>query len=284
MKTPLPRRLYLPKQDRAHWRPAADTAAHDLLYLAWGERHYGRSPVPCSRHQGWVYVACESGAPTLVTENARLQIEPGTTLIMGPDHAFGWQDQGSRTCRLLVWMWREPATPLLPAERPAHFQRINISRPALARLLWLHAACREEVRLADAVAPATLSGLHRVTETTILREGLTSPNHDQVGLRANLAVRWMESHLDSREPATRIADYLGLSASTLHRIFKQKFGHSPDVHFLALKMNAAKQAIATGESVKTVAYSLGYRHPGDLTRAFRRHFGFAPSNLRAGSQ
>ena len=277
MSAPLPRRLHLPKEDRAHWRPAADTSIHDLLYLAWGERRYGEAPVPCSRHQGWVYVACESGSPTLVTENARLRFEAGTALILGPDHAFGWQDQGRRTCRLLVWMWREPATGFLPKDRPAHFQRVAVSRPALVRLRWLHTACLEEVRLSDAVMPATLAGLHRVTETTVVREGLTSPDHDQAALRANLAVRWMESHLDSRQPAARIADYLGLSPSTLHRIFKREFGRSPDAHFLALKMVAAKHALAAGGPVKQVAFSLGYRHAGDLTRAFKRHFGTAPT-------
>jgi AraC-like DNA-binding protein len=86
----------------------------------------------------------------------------------------------------------------------------------------------------------------------------------------------MESHLACRQPAVRIADYLGISPSTLHRLFKQQVGHSPDEHFQELKMSVGKKRLTDGSPVKKVAYELGYRHPGDFTRAYTRYFGHPP--------
>jgi AraC-like DNA-binding protein len=38
-----------------------------------------------------------------------------------------------------------------------------------------------------------------------------------------------------------------------------------------------------GVTIKEVAYRLGYRHPHDFSRAFRKHSGSLPSHLGAGS-
>ncbi len=273
--------MYLPNSDRAYWHPGGDTSTHELLYLGWGERQFGETPCPVTCHSGWIYAVIEHGAPTLVTETARHRLRKGTALIIGPDHAIGWDDTGSRVCRLLFWIWRSPATALLSADRPADFRKFLLPAPTLTRLRSIHALCREEVRLADRVMPEALGGLHRLLEATLIRPEMIAAGHDQRAERVSLAIRWMESHLESRQPATRIADYLGLSASALHRLFKQQHGHSPDAHFHVLKMTAAKKRLVEGNTVKAVAYGLGYRHPGDFTRAYTRHFGHGPGKAKS---
>jgi AraC-like DNA-binding protein len=45
-------------------------------------------------------------------------------------------------------------------------------------------------------------------------------------------------------------------------------------------MNVGKKRLAEGNPVKKVAYDLGYRHPGDFTRAYTRYFGHAPGSER----
>jgi AraC-like DNA-binding protein len=68
-----------------------------------------------------------------------------------------------------------------------------------------------------------------------------------------------------------------VSSATLHRIFKHQLGHSPDAHFHGMKMSIARTRLANGQSVKAVAYELGYRHAGDFSRAYMRHFGHSPT-------
>jgi AraC family transcriptional regulator of arabinose operon len=273
--------MYLPSGDRPFWHAARPSPTHELLYLGWGERQFGLTPCPITRHEGWMYLLVEQGAPTLVTQTARHRIRKGTAVIVGPDHASGWDDIGARSCRVLVWIWRKPATPLLSTEPTTALRMIGVPAPVMVRLESLHALCREEVRLADEVMPLALDGLQRLVEATLMRPNLTRTNGEQCAQRVSLAVRWMESHLQCRQPAVRIADYLGISPSTLHRLFKQEVGRSPDVHFHTIKMVAAKKQLSEGSPVKAVAYGLGYRHPGDFTRAYTRHFGHAPGMERA---
>ena len=277
MKVAPPRLMYLPDSDRSFWQSRAeDEPEHQLLYLGWGERQFGETPCPITRHHGWMYAVVEQGCPTLVTESGRHRIDAGTAIIVGPDHASGWNDEGSRVCRLLTWIWKEPATTLVPAQRRDEFRKIRLPRLIFERIQTLHALCRDEVQQADSVMSVALGGLHRVLEAMLARPDLVrSESHRQIE-RVNLAVRWMESHLECRKPAVRIADYLGISASTLHRLFKQQIGSSPDAHFHGLKMSAAKRRLHDGMAVKEVAYGLGYRHPGDFTRAYTRYFGHTP--------
>ena len=280
VRAPLSRRMYLPNSDRPFWQPPCDSNRHELLYLGWGERQFGETPCPITCHEGWMYAVVQQGSPTLVTETTRHRLRPGMALLLGPDQPFGWDDEGSRVCRVLFWIWRSPSTSLVPADSPALMRMFKPPEPVLARLDALHALCREEVRLADEVMAPALAGLHRLVEATLMRATTVSTNDEQSAQRVNLATRWMESHLACRQPAVRIADYLGISPSTLHRLFKHQVGHSPDTHFQQLKMNVGKKRLAEGSPVKKVAYDLGYRHPGDFTRAYTRYFGHAPGSER----
>jgi AraC-like DNA-binding protein len=270
----------LPTHDRPYWQPGEGSSEHELLYPGWGERQFGEMPCPVVRHQGWIYFVVEDGSPTFVTEAARRRITKGTALIVGPDHASGWDDTESRACRLLTWIWRSPATPLLSAAPADTLRIVPLPTAIIARVQLLHALCREEVRMADHVMAAALGGLHRLVEATLIRPDEVRTDHEQSAERVSLAIRWMESHLESRQPAVRIADYLGVSASTLHRLFKQETGHSPDAHFHELKMTEARKRLGEGRSVKRVGYELGYRHPGDFSRAYTRHFGHPPALQR----
>jgi AraC-like DNA-binding protein len=280
MREPVPRRMYLPNSDRPFWHSTGNSTDHDLLYLGWGERQFGETPCPITCHEGWMYLVVLDGSPLLVTETARRLIKKASVVIVGPDHPFGWDDVGARVCRVLVWIWRSPVIPLMPSNNPSALKIAALTDSVLLRLENLHMLCREEVRAADQVMPVALSGLQRLVETTFLRASEAHSDEEQSSQRVNLATRWMESHLACRQPAVRIADYLGISPSTLHRLFKLEVGHSPDVHFQRLKMTVGKKRLEEGSPVKRVAYELGYRHPGDFTRAYTRFFGHAPGSER----
>ncbi|MCX7819196.1 MAG: AraC family transcriptional regulator [Kiritimatiellae bacterium] len=74
-----------------------------------------------------------------------------------------------------------------------------------------------------------------------------------------------------------------VSVGHLCRLFR-KFGRqSPMAYLRHLRMNLAAQRILTGHvPIKTVAVEFGYADPHNFTRAFRRAFGVAPTDLLRG--
>ena len=87
------RHLYLPARDRSFW--TAEGEPLPLLYLAWGARDFHRQPIPVSRHEGWVCVLIEEGAPTMVVRRQAVRMPAGTLALIGPDCPFGWKGAAS---------------------------------------------------------------------------------------------------------------------------------------------------------------------------------------------
>ena len=99
--------------------------------------------------------------------------------------------------------------------------------------------------------------------------------------RLRLAEEWMRRQIHARAPARALADYLGVSPMGLQRLFRDAVGLSPGEAFRQTKMReAAAMLKRPGVSVKETAFMLGYRHPGDFTRAFVKFHGKAPGDFR----
>ncbi|BCS32298.1 hypothetical protein TBR22_A15080 [Luteitalea sp. TBR-22] len=272
------RHLYLPARDRSFWK--ADQEASSLQYLAWGARDFHRQPIPASTHEGWVCVLIEEGAPTMVVRRSDVRMPTGTLALIGPDCPFGWRGAGQS--RFRMWMWRE----LAGAQEDLALRAGYVARP-LARherpaFLHLHDLCRKEVLRAAGPDLRYLEGCRILFETTVRRELLDRRGERDGGSDAiALARRWIEAHLDSREPIARLCDYLNLSQSTLYRVFSSAEGTSPLAFFHARRMARARTLLAGRTlSVKEVAHVLGYEHANDLSRAYKRHFGESPSRAR----
>jgi transcriptional regulator GlxA family with amidase domain len=101
----------------------------------------------------------------------------------------------------------------------------------------------------------------------------------------DLAVRslhWLETHLATRQPLARLADFLGVSTATVHRRFREEFGASVREKIAELRCQEAERLLASGDvMIKEVAYHLGYRHPHDFSRAYRQHAGLRPTKQRS---
>ena len=78
-----------------------------------------------------------------------------------------------------------------------------------------------------------------------------------------------------------IASTAGLSVSSLKRDFQRAFDVSPIAFLREQRLQLGRTLIERdGFSVSSAAYACGYDHPGNFAQAFRRRFGFAPSQLR----
>ena len=271
------RHLYLPARDRSFWK-AGDTAAAPLLYLAWGTRDFHRQPIPVSRHEGWVCVLIEEGSPTMVVRRQAVRMRAGTIAVIGPDCPFGWRGAASGASRFRLWMWRESAAAgNRPGLQASYVTRV-LGRHDRQPFVVLHDLCRREVLRLEGPDASYLEGCRILFDATVTREVLEPrPGTEPTDLAA-LARTWLAAHLDSREPIARLCDYLNVSQSTLYRVFTTAEGMSPLAFFHRSRMARARDLLATGTlSVKEVAYALGYEHANELSRAYRRRFGDAPT-------
>ena len=76
------------------------------------------------------------------------------------------------------------------------------------------------------------------------------------------------------------AEHFGKSPKTLSREIKRSLGTTFREWQLSHKMVEARERLRAGESVKSVAFRLGYSNPNILVATFRRLFGTTPGRLR----
>lgn len=73
---------------------------------------------------------------------------------------------------------------------------------------------------------------------------------------------------------------VGTNDAYLKSHFKQVFGTTVYGYLQNIKMTHAREMLSDGKSVSEVAYLSGYKHTAHFTRAFKKHFGFAPGIMK----
>lgn len=77
-----------------------------------------------------------------------------------------------------------------------------------------------------------------------------------------------------------LAKLCNVSVRQLTRGFRVSRGRSIGDYVEQRRMEAAKRLLVTGESVKTIAFTMGFSSPSSFTYAFRRAVGISPSQFR----
>jgi AraC-like DNA-binding protein len=245
----------------------------ELGYLSWGRRYYGDHPIRESAHEGWHYFAVLAGSPDLLIDGRRYATSPGFVSVAHPDCPLGHIDVPGRECRMLTWIWRTPPThsKLLPAPGGQLFLPVDRNRTGILRRL--HAESREAVGLANEDGLLRLRAL-RIQLDLALARGAAHRERADGRFRFDLACEYLRQHMGERDPVRRLAEYLQISESSLKRLFRAHTGKTPRAFALEARMEWARRQLESGSpSVKAVAYSLGYRHANDFSRAFRRFHG-----------
>lgn len=222
-------------------------------------------------------MAVLTGNPVLLMGSKKLPAVSGHLIVIGPDVPFGWNDIAGTKCSLLVWEWSRAPDFHLPVMRDFWWAHKS-SVAALQKIQEIHVRTRHEIQHTDARSPRVLEALHCLLDAEFERAGGESEDQkSRDAQRLNLGEAWMRRHLEIRAPARALAEYLGVSTMTLHRLFREATGMSTGRAFLELKLNEADKMLAKPSiSVKEVAHTLGYRHHGDFTRAYKKKFGRTP--------
>lgn len=77
-----------------------------------------------------------------------------------------------------------------------------------------------------------------------------------------------------------ICKELGMSRSTLYRLFMKNFNMPPNQFLIEYRINQAKSMLDGKTMVKTVAHSCGYDDPLYFSRQFKKKVGVAPQDFR----
>ncbi len=93
----------------------------------------------------------------------------------------------------------------------------------------------------------------------------------------------MNSNLSRRISVSELARETGFSASFIQHRFKEDYGVSPAKYMIGIKMKSAHKMLSDGASVKETAETLGFHDQFHFSKAFKRHFGVPPSEIRNSS-
>jgi len=237
-----------------------------LLYLGWGQRDFAREPLAVHFDRGADYHILLRGEIVVTVGATRHVVRAPSALVFNPNFAFGITQSSRQATEILVWIWR--GRPHIREMRPPpdEFLILKLGSRPLDSLIDLHVRCRAEVSRADTHLSRTLLALRDLVEVDILRA--SGPIASTSDVRWDLALSWMKNNFSISAPIPALCDYLGMSASTLHRFFRTHIGSSPGAYFRELKTQEARRLIyVKGWQVKAAAYHLGYSHPNDLSRA-----------------
>lgn len=99
------------------------------------------------------------------------------------------------------------------------------------------------------------------------------------------ACNYLREHLVRTPELPELSRALQTTDRVLNALFKDRLGMTVFEFSLELRMDAARSLLDGGtQQVQRIAALVGYQNAGDLTRAFRRHYGLTPSQYRQQSE
>ncbi|HWQ97425.1 MAG TPA: AraC family transcriptional regulator [Clostridia bacterium] len=97
-------------------------------------------------------------------------------------------------------------------------------------------------------------------------------------------VEYIECNIGESLPLAALSAQAGISEFHFNRMFKTVSGMTLKQYVLGRKLSRASEQIASSDqSVLDIALDLGFEYPEVFSRAFKKQFGVAPSEVRRGN-
>ncbi len=94
-------------------------------------------------------------------------------------------------------------------------------------------------------------------------------------------VHYIENNFQQALDIGMIAQFAGMSSSTLHEQFKQVTSMSPMKFVKSLRLHHAHSLLLSGALASEASYNVGYSSPSQFSREFKRFFGETPKEIQA---
>ncbi len=113
---------------------------------------------------------------------------------------------------------------------------------------------------------------------TVRNESVATDRLDEIIEQAKAI---MQEHVLQNIDLEKLADQLNISYSWFRKIFRDYTGHPPAKYFMLVKLRHAQYLLAnTQESIKEIAFSLGFKSTEHFYTTFKRVTGYTPNIYR----
>ena len=262
------------------WSDGPGVRSTELTPL-YVERYRGPHDTPhLTMHSFWELLVVLGGRGELLAGAERVALIPGRLLLTPPgllhrEHAPSGMEviwiglRGSRCAALSAG-----------AERGV-LQVDDAGLVAACEQLWLQASARQpwcgpEL---DGHVAALFARLLRIRAGSAT--GGTSTAANAAADVIDQAIAYLRQHLADCPPMSRVAVRLRISEGWFFRAFKRRTGLSPLAWLARQRLEQAALLLRQSSlPVGRIARQVGYADPLYFSRAFHRHFGRRPSDLR----
>ena len=100
-------------------------------------------------------------------------------------------------------------------------------------------------------------------------------------LRIEPAIQYLNTHYKEPVKLDFLAEQCALSANYFHKLFRNTLNLTPANYQNLLRMNAALQLLDNNrQTVKSIAYELGFTDEAHFCRSFKKHYEITPGEYR----
>lgn len=154
----------------------------------------------------------------------------------------------------------------------------------LALFKKIETTCKREDKYKDLKLVSLIQGL--VAEINVAADSLTLKKYHYISPPTatnelfQSAIDYINENLQKPLTTLDIAQYVGVSESYLHRLFKKNMGVSIHNYIQNQKMQLALSLLRKGHSAQSVAEMIGYEYYATFFNAFKNIFGKSPNQFK----
>lgn len=249
-----------------------DTRGAEALQAGLSRHAYGRHA-----HATYAVGFTERGSQSFWCRGARHRTQPGSVILFSPfDLHDGHATTDAGVVYRMLYLAPEPLSAALAELGPRHeigFRDVVAEDPPLAAALFAYA---HELDAGD--DPFAAGERYLGLAAALMRHAGRRGRAEDAGhgAIARLAAR-MREEMAERLTIEALAEGEGLGRFQLIRAFRRRFGLPPSEYLRAIRLEAAKGALARGVAPAEAAAEAGFTDQAHLTRLFKRAYGLTPA-------